>query len=213
VHRLAIWGASGHAAVVADIVRLERRYELVCFIVDTVAPVRHRLPAPVFSGLEQLDFLRSRGVSHLIVAVGDCAARARLAETAVSRGLELATAVHPQATIASCVDVGAGTVIVAGAVVNPGTSIGRNVIVNTAATIDHDCVIGDAVHIGPGCHLGGSVTVGRETWLGIGAIVRDRIMIGNRVVVGAGAVVVADLAGGVLTYGVPARVIKHMVRA
>lgn len=208
---LVIWGASGHASVVADIVQLACTHEIAGFIEDgSPATNREFVEAFILGGRERLDSLLTTGVSELIVAIGDCAARTRLATMAREKGFTLAKAIHPKATIAGNVKVGAGTVIAAGAVVNPGATIGENVIINTSASVDHDCVIEDGAHIGPGCHLGGRVRIGRETWVGIGAVVRDGIVIGSRTTVGAGAVVVKDLPDGVLAYGVPARVIRKI---
>lgn len=207
MERLAIWGASGHALVVADIVRLDGRYEIVSFIEDESLSTNKTFGGSVIvGGREQLDTLRLAGVSKLIVAIGNCATRMSLAEIATQKGFDLVTAVHPGAIVAAGTSVGAGTVIAAGAVVNPGAIIGNNVIVNTLASVDHECVIGSGAHIGPGCHLGGRVKVGRGAWLGIGATVRDRVVIGDRTFVGAGAVVVKDLPDDVVAFGVPAKI-------
>ena len=209
--KLAIWGASGHALVVLDIIRLTGEYDIIGFI-DDVNPVRPDdsfCGFPVLGGRDCLEKLARDSVSHLIFGFGNCEARLRLAEWARERGFSLATAIHPKATVAEGVAVGAGTVIVAGAVVNPGTTIGENVIVNTCASVDHECVIDDGVHICPGAHLAGRVSVGRASWVGIGATVIDRVRIGAGAMIGAGAVVVNDIPDGVLAYGVPAKVIKR----
>ncbi len=62
----------------------------------------------------------------------------------------LAAVMHPAAAVGSDVEIGEGTVVMAGCVTNSGARVGRNVIVNTGATIEHDCEIADAVDIGPG---------------------------------------------------------------
>jgi len=206
---LLIWGASSHAAVVADVVRRAGLYDILGFIEDGSTPgFRPYLEAAVVGGRDVLTRYRDDGISHLIVAIGDCAARVRLARVARAAGFELATAIHPAATVAKNASVGKGSVVAAGAIVNPHARIGDNVILNTAASVDHDCEIGDGAHIGPGCHLGGRVHVGPEAWIGIGAVIRDRVSIGTGTVVGAGSVVVGDLPAGVVAYGVPARVVK-----
>ena len=207
-HRIVIWGASGHALVVADIVRLSRAYEIVGFI-DDVDPERHHTELhgiPILGGREQLDRLRESGVEYLIVGVGDCAARMQLAEVAREHGFSLATAIHPRATIATGVEIEAGTVVAAGAVINPGSSIGANVIVNTCASVDHECVIEHGAHIGPGAHLGGNVSIGRGSWIGLGANVKDGVSVGERAIVGAGAVVLRDVPAETVVFGVPAKV-------
>ena len=210
--KLVIWGASGHASVVADIVRLQGEYELVGFL-DDITPERRGTEfngLQVLGGSEQLDELKNKGVTHLIMGFGNCAAR--LINSAVGRekGFLLATAVHPKAVVASNVQVSPGTVIAAGAIVNPGAKIGENVIINTGASVDHDCFIDDGAHLSPGTHLGGSVTIGRSTWLGIGAIVTDHLRIGANSIIGAGSVVVNDIPENVVAYGVPAKVVRRI---
>jgi UDP-N-acetylbacillosamine N-acetyltransferase len=207
---LVIWGASGHARVVADIVRLRGEHDIAGFLDDTDgAAGRTFLGAPVLGGRDRLASLRGKGVTHVLLGFGDGAARLRLAPLVRDAGLAFATAVHPSAVVAADVAVGDGTVIAAGAVVNPATSLGEHVIVNTRASVDHDCAIGRGAHVAPGATLGGWVRVGEAAWVGLGASVRDRVRIGSGAVVGAGAVVVHDVPDDVVAYGVPARVIRR----
>lgn len=205
---LAIWGAAGHAVVVADIVRLHGLYEIVAFV-DEIDPNRHGdlfCGAPVLAARDPWPLLERYGHCHLIIAIGDCAARLRLSAAAEQRGYPLATVIHPGAIVASDVSIGGGSMIAAGAVVNPGARLGRSVIVNTGATIDHHCSIEDGAHVAPGAHLAGEVTIGRGAWVGIGAAVLGGVRVGAGAMVGAGAVVTHNLPDGVLAYGVPARI-------
>lgn len=210
--KLVIWGASGHALVVADAARAGDEYEIGGFM-DDVHPERSGeefCGAMILGGREQLEGLLSQGVTKLIFGFGDCRARLRLSEFARAKGFQLATVIHPRAFVATNASVGCGSVILAGAIVNPAASIGENVIVNTSASVDHECLIEDGAHIGPGAHLGGRVFVGRAAWIGIGATVIDRARIGAEAVIGAGAVVINDIPDGVLAYGIPARVVKKI---
>jgi len=216
---LIIWGASGHARVVADIVRCENRYRIAGFL-DDLHPERAGETfegAPILGGREQLEkgggrLARQAGGTPaplVIIAFGDCTARLEAARFVIAKGLELATAIHPSAVIAASARIGAGSVVAANAVVNPGAVVGENAIINTAASVDHDCVIGDGVHICPGVHLAGNVRVGEASWIGIGATVADGRTIGGGTIIGAGAVVVEDIPGGVVAFGVPARVTRR----
>lgn len=207
---LIIWGASGHARVVADMVRLGGSYQVAGFL-DSVDPSRRGSQfcgATILGGQEQLEQLRTEGLEYILMAFGNCRARVTLGAEAKRHGFQLATVVHPKAVIAGDVSIGAGTVVMAGAVINPGTRVGENVIINTSCSVDHDCTIEEGVHIGPGVHLGGGVTVGRVSWLGIGAIVKDKVTIGHNSIIGAGAVVLKDISDNVVAFGVPAKVIR-----
>ncbi len=207
--RVIIWGASGHALVVADIMRLVS-YEVVGFL-DDLNSERHKTEfcgSVILGGREQLDSLREQNVDQLILGFGDCQARLKLSDLVRRKGFSLARAIHPRSVVAMDVMVGEGSVIAAGAVVNPASCVGENVIINTNASIDHECVIADGAHVGPGVRLGGKVSVGRGSWIGIGAIVKDKVDIGTNSIVGAGAVVLNDIPDNVVAYGCPAQVIR-----
>lgn len=137
-----------------------------------------------------------------VLAIGDNRTRLRLAASARCR---FAVIVHPRSVVEETVVLGAGTVVFAGATIQPDTRIGAHGIVNTAASIDHDCSLGDAVHVAPGVHLAGTVTLGDGAFLGVGAVVTPNRRVGAWSVVGAGAVVVRDVPDNSVTYGVPAR--------
>lgn len=208
--KLVVWGASGHAKVVADIVRLRGDHEIVGFLDDEpTASGREFFGSRVLGGRDRLAALRTEGVSHLVLGFGDGAARLQLAPLVRDLGYALATAIHPRAVVAASATVGAGSVIAAGAVVGPDTTIGENVIVNTLAGVDHDCVIGDGAHLAPGSRAGGWVSVAEGAWIGIGATLRDRVRVGRGSIVGAGSLVLHDLPQGVVAYGVPARVVRN----
>jgi UDP-N-acetylbacillosamine N-acetyltransferase len=210
--KIVIWGASGHALVVADIIRVSKTYQIIGYL-DNIDPQRHHTifnGKEILGGEEQLAILAEKGINHIIIGFGNCDARLKLAEIARSKGFQLATAIHPGAIIAPDVTIGLGTVVAAGAVINPGTVIGENVIINTSASVDHECVVQDGAHICPGVHLAGKVTVGRGSWVGIGSSVSDHLSIGKGCMIGAGSVVVRDIPDHVVAYGNPARVKRKL---
>jgi UDP-N-acetylbacillosamine N-acetyltransferase len=205
---LLIWGASGHAEVVADAVRCSTGYRLVGFLDDVTPGKSEFCGVRVFDNRDVLRHANQFGFSHVVVGFGACAPRASAADVVKDHGLELATIIHPRAVIAQSAIIGMGSVVMAGAVINPSVVVGQNVIVNTAASIDHHCRIGDGAHIAPGAHLAGNVEVGGRAWVGLGAAVLERRRIGEDAVVGAGSVVTSDVPAGVVAYGNPARVVR-----
>ena len=104
-----------------------------------------------------------------IIAIGNNHVRQKLSiELSFSNFIILK---HPSAIIGNDVQIGIGTVIMAGVIIQPGTKIGKHCIINTGACIDHDVVIQDFVHIAPRCSIAGGVEIGEGTFLGIGTIV------------------------------------------
>ncbi len=210
--KLIIWGAGGHASVVADIIRQGGTREIIGFVEDVTRGRRPRtfLNVRVIRDRNQLAGVLRAGAREMIIAIGDCEARLHLAGVARRMGFRLGLAIHPRATVAPTARIGAGSVVAAGAVICPGAVIGKNVIINTAASVDHDCVLEDGVHICPGVHLAGSVIVGRGAWVGIGATAIEGVRIGRAAVIGAGGVVVGDIPDRMLACGVPARVVRFL---
>jgi UDP-N-acetylbacillosamine N-acetyltransferase len=212
--KLVIWGASGYALVVADIIHLRGEYAIAGFL-DDINSDRRNLEfcgSRILGGREQLIPLREQGVDHIIFGFGDCVARLELSKLVLELGYSLVTAIHPSATVAADASFGSGTVIAAGSVVNPGARVGKNVIINTCASVDHESVIEDGVHLSPGVRLGGRVTIERGTWVGIGSTVNANVHIGSGSLIGAGSVVVRDIPDGVVAYGVPARIVRENAR-
>src|SRR5262249_55274388 len=116
---------------------------------------------------------------RFVVAIGDAAARRSVAEMVLAAGGELVTLIHPSAVIAPDVKIGHGTVIMAGAIINTGTMIGHFAIINTGAIVDHDTIVEDNVQIAPGCNLAGRVTCRRDCFIGTGATIIPRVVVGE----------------------------------
>jgi UDP-N-acetylbacillosamine N-acetyltransferase len=208
--RLIVWGASGHAKVVADIARLTG-WEVVGFL-DDVDPGRRgrEFFGALVLGRYQ-DVLAAGAFADgtaLALGVGDNAARLARAREALAAGLELPCLMHPSAVRADSALFGAGCVVAAGALLNPDVRVGDAGLVNTGAGVDHDGVIGAGAHIAPQAVLAGGVRVGERSLVGVGAVVLPRVAIGHDVTVGGGSTVTRDLPDGVVAIGSPARVTR-----
>ena len=204
--KLVVFGAGGHAKVVIDIIEQQGSYEIAGLLDDDLKHQGQRFFGyPVLGTRADLPRLISAQLRHAIVAIGDNADRAAVATHLDQLGWSLVSAVHPRASIGRGVNIGPGTVVMAGCVVNADAYLGAQVIVNTGATVDHDCRIEDGVHIAPGCHLCGNVGVGQGSLLGAGATVTPGVRIGNKAIVGAGSTVIHDVADETRVSGSPAR--------
>jgi sugar O-acyltransferase (sialic acid O-acetyltransferase NeuD family) len=199
---LAILGAGGHGRVVADCAEAVGWERIIFF--DNKPDAALEGPWAVVGSGDNL-IAQARAFDGVVVAVGSNGLRLSLLLALERAGARLATLIHPRATLSSRSVIGTGSVVIAGAVINIGARVGKGVIVNTGATIDHDCVLEDGVHVAPGAHLAGGVTVGKESWIGVGAAVREYTSIGEGVFVGAGAVVVDPIQSGLKVVGNPAR--------
>ena len=205
--KLVIFGAGGHARVVANAIQAEKANEIT-FFADIKIPSGSAMLAgrPIRSEADGFA-AGEAGVKHAFVAIGSNALRARVASQVLEAALELIVVVHPSAMLASEVRIGAGTFVSAGAILNPNAVVGRNSIVNTAAVIEHDCRIGDNCHVGPGAVLCGGVHVGDGSLVGAGATVLVGVEIGANAVIGAGATVLNNVPPGARVVGTRGRLL------
>ncbi len=186
---LFIFGASGHGKVVIDIIE-KTGIDHIRFIFDDNLRLKNSLLCgyKVAGGRDEL-LLTQLLPQRAIVTIGDNKIREKIAKWLVAKNYTLATAVHPEACLARGVTIGAGSVVMAGGVINSDSTIENNVIVNTKATIDHDCCIKSGAHIGPGATLCGGIAVGECAFIGAGATVIPNVQIGANAMIGAGTVV------------------------
>jgi len=200
--RLIIIGASGHGKVAADIALKMNQWKTLAFLDDNET-ISNCMGYPVIGKTN--DFSLYVKDSDLFVAIGNNKTRETLFSNIEKVNGNLVTLIHPNAVIGSQVEVGKGSVIMAGVVINPSTTIGQGCVINTSSSIDHDNVIGDFVHISPGAHLAGSIVLGNRTWVGIGATIIHNISINEDVVIGAGAVIIKSIEKSGTYIGAPGR--------
>lgn len=197
-------GAGGHAKVILALLEAQGRKCLGIYDDNEQRHGTTLLGVPVIGAVKEIP---DRCDILAIIAIGDNAVRKRIAES--FRNIRWATLVHPHSWVHCSVKIDEGSVIFAGAVIQPDTHIGKHTIINTSASVDHDCRIGDFCHIAPGCHLAGGVTVGDNTFIGVGTTVIPNVAVVANSVIGAGASVVDDITQSGTYVGVPAEVVKR----
>lgn len=199
---LGIVGASGHGKVVADIALASGISDIVFYDDDISKFGLIHYGFPVVGSLADASY---DSCEQYVVAIGDNITRKRVQRSLVSRGCRFASLIHPFSCVSPTVEIGEGVVIMPGVVVNACARIGDGCILNTESSVDHDCVIGGFCHISPGAHLAGSVEFGDMVWAGIGASVVNGVSVVSESIIGAGAVVVADILEIGTYVGVPAK--------
>jgi sugar O-acyltransferase (sialic acid O-acetyltransferase NeuD family) len=210
---LVVWGAKGHALVLAEFASAAG-YRVAVLVDNDPERASPLAGVPLVHGAEGLDSWmtsHSGEADAFAIAIGGNRGGDRLAlhDLLGQRGLYPATLIHPAGYVASDARMAPGSQVLAQACVATHTEVGRQCIVNTSASVDHECVLADGVHIGPGATLAGCVMVGAHTFVGAGAVVLPNIEIGADTVVSAGAVVTRNVAAGAVVVGVPARPLTH----
>lgn len=197
---MLLYGASGHAKVIVSILKAGGQEVKALFDDDLSKKTLSGIPV---AGIYNPAY--SPGTS-IIISIGHNGIRKRVANLIEH---PFGKARHPSALIDMSVEIGEGTVIMHGAVVQADAKIGRHAIINTAASVDHDCIVGDFVHIAPGAVLCGTVNVGAGTLIGAGSIIAPNLRIGANCLVAAGSVVTTSIPDGATVRGNPARIIQR----
>jgi sugar O-acyltransferase (sialic acid O-acetyltransferase NeuD family) len=213
--KVVIIGASEHGKVVADVIEREGKYAILGWI-DSYKPAGGEFFGYPMLGAEDalLELWQQREIVGGLIAIGDNWTRGRVAEKicTLASDFTFITAVHPSAQIARGVSIGAGTVLMAGTIVNSDSRIGAHCILNTRSSLDHDCVMDDFSSLAPGVTTGGVVHIGAYSAVSLGANIIHGKSIGAHTVIGAGALVRTDIPDHCVAYGVPARVIRPRVK-
>ena len=210
---IVIVGASQHAQVVIEIVELEAKHQVAGLLDKRRVKGEEVFGYPVLGTEQDLMELRSRlNLSGILIGIGNNHLRENVARDIEARcpDIEFIVAKHPEATISDKAKIGPGSVVMAGAVINPGTRIGKHGIVNTGVTLDHDNLVADFVNISPGITTGENCRINNCANIGIGATLVPDVSIGENAVVGAGSLVLKSVDANTLAYGNPAQTIRQL---
>ena len=211
--KIAIYGAGGFAREVLQIIRDINKYENrevwipLGYLVDD-----EYISSSIINGLPILgsvEWLKKNKDVFVIIALGSSSLRQRVCHK-IERDSEnsFATIIHPRAWIGDQVEIGAGSIICAGALLTTNIKIGRHVHVNIGSTIGHDAILDEFVTLNPSVNISGNVRIDSGCEIGTGSVVIPQVRIAEWSIVGAGSVVTKSLVENVTAVGAPARVIK-----
>lgn len=204
-----IYGAGGFgretSLLVHQINRQAARWNVVGFCDDgkSKGEIVDRLP--VLGGMDYLkEMQEDLGV---VLAIADPGVREKIKQQLTNSKLSFPTLVHPSVSVSESCSIGEGSIICSDVVMTVNVTIHPFSIVNLKCTLGHDCVLEDFSSLMPAVNISGNVRLGRGVYVGAGAILLQGVSIGDRSVVGAGAVVNKSFDSGKRIMGVPARAI------
>lgn len=210
--QIAIYGAGGFAREVAWLVQSCNQntelYQVVCFVDDN--PTTH---GKQLNGIPVMGFQSASErfpEARMVSGIGSPKTRQFLMEKSMSAGFGFETIIHPRVERSPWIEIGIGAVICAGNILTTNIILGEHVQINLDCTIGHDVVMGNYTTLAPGVHVSGCVHFGQRVYVGTGAVIingtrENPIVIGDDVVVGAGACVTKSVPPGLTVVGIPAK--------
>ncbi len=185
---LLLIGCGGHARSLIDLIESIGQWH-IHGLVGLPEQVGSRvLGYPVIGSDADLPSLREI-CPAAVLAIGqlpDPGPRQRLAAQLEHLGFQFPVLTSPHAVVSRHAQLGPGTTVGHGVIVNAAVVVGAHCILNSGALIEHDVQIGDHCHISTGALVNGGVRVGSGSFIGSGAMIREGLVLQEQTVIGAG---------------------------
>jgi len=188
---LIIVGAGGHALSCIDVIEQQNKFNisgLVGLEKEIGSMVNGYKVIGTDSELPEL----AKTYTSALVSVGQIKnvnVRISLFQKCVQAGFSMATVISPAAYVSPNAQIGEGTIIMHGVILNSSTKVGNNCIINSRALIEHGACVGDNTHISTGVIVNGDVTIGKNCFIGSGSVVKESISIGSDCLIGMGQII------------------------
>ena len=104
-------------------------------------------------------------------------------------GYKIISLIHPQALISPTSNIGRGSIIMMGAIVDCFTEIKELSVLWNGSVVSHNSIIGENSFISPNATICGCTEIGRNTFIGAGSIITDHKKVPERSFIKAGSVI------------------------
>ncbi|NOU18344.1 MAG: NeuD/PglB/VioB family sugar acetyltransferase [Bacteroidales bacterium] len=208
---IVLFGGGTHVRYCIDIIEKENKYNIVG-ITDPYLEVGTKIMGYYIIGKQEelKSLIKKHNIEAGIITIGDNWTRKIVLDEIlnIDPDFEFVSTIHPSVILGKNVNIGKGTIMMAGCIVNPNTTIGNFCFFATGAILEHDCYMGNFASISAGSLTGGKVKIGEFVAIALGVVLLDRIEIGDHTVIGSGSLVTKSIAGYVVAYGSPAKIIR-----
>ena len=185
---LLLIGCGGHARSLIELIE-----STGCWNIHGLVGLPHQVGSRVLGypviGSDS-DLLALRGeCSAAVLAIGqldNSSQRVHLSERLNDLGFSFPVLISPHAVVSQHAQLGVGTTIGHGVIVNACSVVGSHCIVNSRALIEHDVNIGNYCHISTGALLNGGVNVGSGSFIGSGSMIREGLHLPPSSIISAG---------------------------
>jgi len=188
---LILIGAGGHARSCIDVIEQQGQYQIAGLIGMPDEVLAKHLGYVIIGTDSNLPEL-AKNYRYALITIGQIQTaehRILLYQQALQFGFQLPIIIAPTAHVSRHAVLGAGTIVMHGAIVNAGAKVGNNCIINTLALLEHDAIVEDHCHISTSAILNGDVAVGAGSFVGSGSVIKEGVAIGKDCRVGIGLTV------------------------
>lgn len=214
----AIIGAGGYGREVMPIARQSLKDEMARGSAELIFVAEGEIEQAVVNGHRVIsldEFKMFSGEKHFNIAIGNSAARERIADDCLNAGMKAFSVVADNNVIFDNNIIGEGCIFSPFTAISSNSRIGYFFHANFYSYVGHDCVIGDYVTFAPNVHCNGNVVIEDHVYVGTGAIIKQGtkkkpVVIGHHAIVGMGSVVNKNVPPHSTVFGNPARLLRSL---
>ena len=203
---LAIYGAGGLGS---EIYELASRINEKFFYWERIVLLSDRKEDIQYCEVINLSSLiDAKDKYECIVAVGEPSSRELLYNKLIQSEVNIAKLVDPTSLISKNAYIGKGSIVCEYSTIHHGVSIGENCLIQPYCCIGHDINIGKHVVISAYSSPGGNAVFEDLVFCGMHSVIKERIKLGRKSIIGMGAVVFHDVGENNVVIGNPARITR-----
>lgn len=196
--QMIIFGCGGHARSVSDVLLVNEPRIRIVFVDENAAE------GEKIFGFDVVKKIKPKGAFH--VAIGDNEKR-KITINKMRSGV-LSAIISKNASLCKGCIIEKGVFVAHNVFLGPMSQIGRGTIINTGSIIEHETKIGRYCHVASGSTLCGRCNIQDEVLIGAGSVVIDKIIICSHVIIGANSTVIEDITIPGTYVGSPAKKVK-----
>lgn len=210
MNRLAIYGAGGMGRETACVVsRINKKapdtWHLVGFFDDGIPAGTATAFGPVLGGIDKINAERSP--LAVAIAIGNPQIISRIVQEITNPNISFPNIIDPTTDFMhpESLKMGHGNILCPGCRISCNVEIGHFNILNGDVSLRHDVTLGSCNSLMPGVKVSGGTTLGNRNFFGLASSATQYLTIANDVRVGAGAIVMQNIASAGLYTGIPAQ--------
>lgn len=157
------------------------------------------------------DLLQTKKPLAMVIALGNPVLKAQIRARLDKSVFSFPPIIHPEVSNDDFQinTIGEGTIICQGNILTTNIKLGQHVLLNLGCTVGHDAILGDFCSLMPHVNISGNTVLEKQVYIGTNATLLPGMRVGEKSIIGAGAVVTQPIPDNCTAVGVPARIIKE----
>lgn len=174
---VVVIGGGGHASVIVDILKQQKREVVGIFSPDNPHQRKVFDGIQVFKNDSEISFFKKEDVvlANGIGSLPGSDLKEKVNVFFKKKGYKFETIIANTAIVSPYAVLEEGVQIFSGAVIQPGVYISCHTVINTRAVIEHDTFLGAYNFISPGAVICGQCKTGERVFVGAGATVIQNV--------------------------------------